>query len=61
VGSVQPVGNFAAQRKHLLRIQRTSGDSVLQRHAIKKLHHHEAAAVFLADVVNGTDVGMVQR
>src|SRR5216683_5546772 len=33
---------------------------MLQCHAIKKLHGDEGAAVLLADVVNGADVGMIQ-
>src|SRR5581483_6970640 len=33
---------------------------MLQRHAVEKLHHHEHATVFFADVVDGADVGMVQ-
>ena len=37
------------------------GDQVLQRHAIQELHGDEHAAVFFADVINGADVGMVQR
>ena len=34
---------------------------VLQRQAVEELHDDEGAAVFLADVVDGADVGMVQR
>ena len=29
--------------------------------AFEELHDHEGPAIFLADVVNGADVGMVQR
>jgi hypothetical protein len=34
---------------------------VLQGHAVKELHDHERTPIFLADVVNGADVRMVQR
>ena len=41
-------------------VQRTSGDAVLQRHAVQILHDDERLPVLLADVVDGADVGMVQ-
>ncbi len=34
---------------------------MLQRHAVQKLHGDERLAVLLADLVDGADVGMVQR
>ena len=36
-------------------------DAVLQRQPVQKLHGDEGLAVLLADVVNGADVGMIQR
>ena len=36
-------------------------DAMLQRHAVQKLHGDEGLAVLLADVVDGADVGMIQR
>ena len=35
-------------------------DQVLERGAVQELHDQEGAVVFLADVVDGADVGMVQ-
>ena len=43
-----------------LQFQRTPGDPVLERHAVQVLHDQEGAAVVLADVVDGADVGMIQ-
>jgi hypothetical protein len=34
---------------------------VLERGAVEELHDEEGAVVFFADVVNGADVGMIQR
>ena len=39
----------------------TPGDHVLQGHALEILHGDKRLAVLLANVVNGADVGMVQR
>ena len=33
---------------------------MIQGYAVEELHHREGAAVFLADVMNGADVGVVQ-
>ena len=41
--------------------ERAAGDDVLERRAIEKFHGDEGAAVVFADVVDGADVGMVQR
>ena len=34
---------------------------MFQRHTVQELHHDICLTVFLADVVNGADVGMVER
>jgi len=34
---------------------------VLEREAVQKLHGYESVACFLADVVNGADVRMIER
>jgi hypothetical protein len=39
---------------------RAARDAVLQRHAIEKLYDDERLVAVLADLVNGTDVGVVQ-
>src|SRR5580704_7629957 len=61
VRRVEGVGNFDAQVEQQLHLERTSGDAVLQRHAIEKFHGDERMSVTLADFVDGADVGMVQR
>ena len=50
-----------AEREQGLDVQRAARDAVLQSHALEKLHGDEGVAFVLADVVNGADVGMVQR
>jgi hypothetical protein len=34
---------------------------MLERRAIEKFHGDESLAILLADVVNGADIGVVQR
>ena len=60
VGGVQGVSDLNGDGKKLFPFQGTPLDHVLQGHAVEKLHHHEGAAVFFANVVDGTDVGMVE-
>ena len=46
------------------RVSRSSerrGDGVLERLAFEALHGDEGVAVFLADVVDGADVGVIER
>ena len=60
VSRVEGVGNFDGQGKNLAGLHRTARDAVLQGYAIQKLHGDEGLAVLLADIVNRTDVGVIQ-
>src|SRR5215472_4634896 len=57
---IERISNLNSERQGVFHLQRPPRDAVLQRHAVEKLHNHEGASSFLADVVNGADVGMVQ-
>ena len=57
----QPIGNLDPQRQQRFRLQRTSGDALLQRGAFQEFHCDEGPAVFLANVINRADIRMVQR
>ena len=62
VRGIQRVGDFDAEREQRLQLQAAMpGESLLQRGAFQILHRDEGAAVLLADVMNGADVGMIQR
>jgi hypothetical protein len=60
VSRIEGIGNFDGQGEDGRGFHRASGDLVLQRRALEKLHGNEGLAVLLADVVNRADVGMVQ-
>ncbi len=61
VSGVEGVGAVDADFEEEFDFQRVRGDEVLERSAVEKFHGDEGAAVVFADVVDGTDVGMVQR
>jgi hypothetical protein len=60
VSGVESVRDFDAQGEDRLQIEGPAGDAVLQRDPVKKLHGDERRAIFLANVMNGADVGMIQ-
>ncbi len=60
VRRVQRVRNLDRPRQRSFEIQRPSRNAVLQRDAIKKFHGDECLAILLANVMNRTNVGMIQ-
>ena len=58
---IERVGNFDGEPEQRVEFHRTPRDQVLQGHALEILHGDKGLAVFLANVVDGADVGMVQR
>ena len=57
----QRVGDLDRERQEPIDLERAPGDPMLQRHPVEELHDEERAAALLADVVDGADVGVVQR
>jgi len=60
VCGIQTIGDLGTQVQDLRQRERTPGDAVLQHVSVQKLHGDEGPAVFLADVVDGADVRMIQ-
>ena len=59
---VESVGNLRLQARATVSFSTgLPADVVLQGHAVQKFHGDECLAVLLANVVDGADVGMVQR
>jgi hypothetical protein len=60
VSGVKRVGDVDGDGEQILRFQRTPGDAMFQRHTIQKFHDDERLTFMLADLIDRTDIGMVQ-
>jgi hypothetical protein len=49
------------QIEQLIHGQRLAADLLVERHAFRKLHRDEVLTLKLVDLVDGSDIGMVQR
>src|ERR1035438_5218071 len=61
VGSIQGIGDLNCEPQQRIQIQRTAGDLVAQDSAVEILHDDESATALLTDVMDGADVGVIQR
>ena len=61
VRRLQAVGNLNRQLHHVIRFQRLALDAVFEGLALQVLHDDEGLAFMLVNVVNGADVGMIER
>ena len=60
VCGIQSIGNLNPQIQDFIWWHGTALDAVFQGLAFQKLHHNEGLTLVIADVVNDTDVGVVQ-
>ena len=61
VRRVQRVGHLDAQRQRGRDIERLAADVLAKCFAVEQLHHQKWMARRLADVVNGANIGMIER
>ncbi len=61
VRRIQRVRDFDSQRQQKFLRYRAPVNAMLQRHSFQKFHGDKRMPVLLADIVNGADVGMIQR
>ena len=61
VRRLERVGDLDRERQQQIDLERAPGDAMLQRRPVEELHDEERAAVLLADIVDGADVGVIQR
>src|SRR5437870_3433530 len=60
VGRIQSVGNLDADFEQALQVEGAAGNQVLQSRTVQVLHGNEGAPVFLPNVMDRADIGMVQ-
>src|SRR5208282_396095 len=60
VGGVECVRNLDSQRQQGFDFQRTTGNALLQRHPVQKLHRDEWLPVLLVNLEDHADVRMIQ-
>ena len=61
VRHIERVGNLRPEVHQLVDRQRLALDAILQRRAVEILHHDVLAVFVFANVVDGADIGMVER
>src|SRR5579862_4948980 len=61
VSGVERVGDVDADIEKAIDFERRADDNVLESRTFHELHDDEGAAVVFLNVVNGADVGMVER
>ena len=61
VGRRQRAGDGDGILQNVGHRQAATGDQLLERLAGHELHHHEVGSIRLVDLVDGDDVGVVQR
>jgi hypothetical protein len=61
MGGIEGVGDFDGECENQFGFQRTIADPVLECKAVQKLHGDEGLAILFADVVDGANVGVIQR
>jgi hypothetical protein len=61
VCAIKCVGDLRPEIEQAIHRNRLALDAVFQGGAIEILHHDVLAVLILADVVNGADIGMIER
>jgi len=60
VGGIEGIGNFDGEVKEAIELHGTASDEMLQRLTFQTFHGDEGLAVFFSDVVDGTDIRMIE-
>ena len=60
VGGIERIGNVSGNVEEAVQVHGTAGDDVLEGLALETFHDDEGLAVFLADVIDRADIGMVE-
>ena len=60
MGGIEGVGNFDGEIEEAVQLHGAAGDEMLESLALETFHGDEGLAIFLADIMDGADVGMVE-
>src|SRR5580693_3301337 len=60
MSGIQSVGNLCAKIENLVDSQRLLLNSVFERRTVQVFHGDESAALLVADIVDGANIGMIQ-
>ena len=61
MGGIQRISNLNGQAQQDIGLDGFSRDAMLQGHAVQELHDDKGVAIPLAYVMNGAEVGMIER
>src|SRR5271156_2665199 len=61
VSGIQRIGNLNGQPQLDVGFDRFPRDAMLKGYAFKKLHDDEGTSILFADVIDGADVGVIER
>src|SRR6202167_930274 len=60
VSSIERIRNLNSQQQYLIDRHRLAANSMLQSHPLQKLHRYEWMLFMLANLIDRTDVGMIE-
>src|SRR5580658_10588450 len=60
VSGIERIRNLNSERHYLVHLHRLAANLTLEGQPVQKLHDDEWLLSLLADLVNGTDVGMIE-
>ena len=60
MGGIQSVRDFDGEIEEMFRLHRLRGYELTESFAFEILHDDEGAAIMLADLMNRTDIGVVE-
>jgi hypothetical protein len=60
VGGIEGIGNLDGEGENGLGFERSAGDFVFQGDAFRQFHGDEGLTVLLADIMNGTDIRVIE-
>ena len=61
MGGVESVGDLISQIEHLVKCETFACDVMFERFTFQQFHDNQGDAVLLIDLVDGANIGMIER